>query len=151
MIRRPPRSTRTDTLFPYTTLFRSIGNGKIERGGILRIETRHFLEQYGAIAHVPGHRTRLIQRGSEGDDTPARTAAVGGLDAGNAGERGRLADRAAGVGAGRSRHDPRGDRSRGTAAGAAGRERSRSAFRAPPGVKPLAERHRLARRAHKKG
>src|SRR3546814_1498216 len=26
MIRRPPRSTRTDTLFPYTTLFRSGGN-----------------------------------------------------------------------------------------------------------------------------
>src|SRR3546814_10041485 len=24
MIRRPPRSTRTDTLFPYTTLFRSL-------------------------------------------------------------------------------------------------------------------------------
>src|SRR3546814_18514195 len=28
MIRRPPRSTRTDTLFPYTTLFRSIGQPK---------------------------------------------------------------------------------------------------------------------------
>src|SRR3546814_4415273 len=27
MIRRPPRSTRTDTLFPYTTLFRSAGVG----------------------------------------------------------------------------------------------------------------------------
>src|SRR3546814_8477357 len=27
MIRRPPRSTRTDTLFPYTTLFRSFGLG----------------------------------------------------------------------------------------------------------------------------
>src|SRR3546814_4177586 len=27
MIRRPPRSTRTDTLFPYTTLFRSDGDG----------------------------------------------------------------------------------------------------------------------------
>src|SRR3546814_10047835 len=27
MIRRPPRSTRTDTLFPYTTLFRSIPAG----------------------------------------------------------------------------------------------------------------------------
>src|SRR3546814_4760381 len=27
MIRRPPRSTRTDTLFPYTTLFRSDGVG----------------------------------------------------------------------------------------------------------------------------
>src|SRR3546814_16008985 len=26
MIRRPPRSTRTDTLFPYTTLFRSHGS-----------------------------------------------------------------------------------------------------------------------------
>src|SRR3546814_6800208 len=28
MIRRPPRSTRTDTLFPYTTLFRSLGYQK---------------------------------------------------------------------------------------------------------------------------
>src|SRR3546814_16460654 len=28
MIRRPPRSTRTDTLFPYTTLFRSDGFDK---------------------------------------------------------------------------------------------------------------------------
>src|SRR3546814_16172598 len=28
MIRRPPRSTRTDTLFPYTTLFRSTGSGE---------------------------------------------------------------------------------------------------------------------------
>src|SRR3546814_5891204 len=27
MIRRPPRSTRTDTLFPYTTLFRSFNAG----------------------------------------------------------------------------------------------------------------------------
>src|SRR3546814_19050180 len=27
MIRRPPRSTRTDTLFPYTTLFRSLADG----------------------------------------------------------------------------------------------------------------------------
>src|SRR3546814_8454068 len=27
MIRRPPRSTRTDTLFPYTTLFRSVRGG----------------------------------------------------------------------------------------------------------------------------
>src|SRR3546814_19173652 len=27
MIRRPPRSTRTDTLFPYTTLFRSLSAG----------------------------------------------------------------------------------------------------------------------------
>src|SRR3546814_4338028 len=30
MIRRPPRSTRTDTLFPYTTLFRSLRAGDEE-------------------------------------------------------------------------------------------------------------------------
>src|SRR3546814_6940152 len=35
MIRRPPRSTRTDTLFPYTTLFRSVhlrDAGSVRRG-----------------------------------------------------------------------------------------------------------------------
>src|SRR3546814_2013187 len=31
MIRRPPRSTRTDTLFPYTTLFRSDGKIALRR------------------------------------------------------------------------------------------------------------------------
>src|SRR3546814_2652950 len=30
MIRRPPRSTRTDTLFPYTTLFRSFAASAVE-------------------------------------------------------------------------------------------------------------------------
>src|SRR3546814_16576905 len=33
MIRRPPRSTRTDTLFPYTTLFRSVPFGQAEHLG----------------------------------------------------------------------------------------------------------------------
>src|SRR3546814_8897968 len=32
MIRRPPRSTRTDTLFPYTTLFRSVLEGPGDEG-----------------------------------------------------------------------------------------------------------------------
>src|SRR3546814_20927203 len=36
MIRRPPRSTRTDTLFPYTTLFRSHRPGKERAGPIYR-------------------------------------------------------------------------------------------------------------------
>src|SRR3546814_6595665 len=36
MIRRPPRSTRTDTLFPYTTLFRSPRAGGSEGGGVRR-------------------------------------------------------------------------------------------------------------------
>src|SRR3546814_16278715 len=37
MIRRPPRSTRTDTLFPYTTLFRSPRDGGVgaEQRGVL--------------------------------------------------------------------------------------------------------------------
>src|SRR3546814_10691836 len=34
MIRRPPRSTRTDTLFPYTTLFRSCAVAPETGGGI---------------------------------------------------------------------------------------------------------------------
>src|SRR3546814_12646883 len=34
MRRRPPRSTRTDTLFPYTTLFRS-GQGRHDRLGVI--------------------------------------------------------------------------------------------------------------------
>src|SRR3546814_6641957 len=36
MIRRPPRSTRTDTLFPYTTLFRSCALGARTGSPILR-------------------------------------------------------------------------------------------------------------------
>src|SRR3546814_14923938 len=34
MIRRPPRSTRTDTLFPYTTLFRSRRSRPVGRSGM---------------------------------------------------------------------------------------------------------------------
>src|SRR3546814_6176950 len=41
MIRRPPRSTRTDTLFPYTTLFRSFGSitaGAVGPKGLPKIQ-----------------------------------------------------------------------------------------------------------------
>src|SRR3546814_6576725 len=45
MIPRPPRSTRTDTLFPYTTLFRSLrgdgGDLAGTRGGDAVLEVRH--------------------------------------------------------------------------------------------------------------
>src|SRR3546814_14917999 len=44
MIRRPPRSTRTDTLFPYTTLFRS-GQRRLRSGRWLRA-----VADIGAIA-----------------------------------------------------------------------------------------------------
>src|SRR3546814_5823952 len=47
MIRRPPRSTRTDTLFPYTTLFRSDA-GHVDSGG--RRRWRHS----GSCAACPG-------------------------------------------------------------------------------------------------
>src|SRR3546814_14597812 len=40
MLRRPPRSTRTDTLFPYTTLFRSARRMSGENVGILPDEIR---------------------------------------------------------------------------------------------------------------
>src|SRR3546814_9716783 len=51
MLRRPPRSTRTDTLFPYTTLFRSVGR-RHRRSGSGR---RH-------DPHAQGHRGGEIGR-----------------------------------------------------------------------------------------
>ena len=51
------------------------------------------------------HRPGLVERAGEGDDAPARAAAVGRLDPANAGEGRRLADRAAGVGAGDAGRD----------------------------------------------
>src|SRR3546814_19993798 len=43
MIRRPPRSTRTDTLFPYTTLFRSLGAGGAER--VISLIAAHWVQK----------------------------------------------------------------------------------------------------------
>src|SRR3546814_11971675 len=46
MIRRPPRATRTDTLFPYTTLFRSVHAGRdhvlrdVEAERLVRLQER---------------------------------------------------------------------------------------------------------------
>src|SRR3546814_1612216 len=55
MIRRPPRSTRTDTLFPYTTLFRSATLRLLREAGI---------------------DCRLVQTGARGDaEALARAAA----------------------------------------------------------------------------
>src|SRR3546814_1745951 len=45
MIRRPPRSTRTDTLFPYTTLFRSAFLPDPSRGNIVIQRDNAFLPQ----------------------------------------------------------------------------------------------------------
>src|SRR3546814_5840981 len=54
MIRRPPRTTRTDTLFPYTTLFRS---EKLDREEDLRHrEIPRHVAQHDVVAGEPGHR-----------------------------------------------------------------------------------------------
>src|SRR3546814_2217305 len=61
MLRRPPRSTRTDTLFPYTTLFRSYRADGILReqaAGIDFDRVAHFIVR-GAI-HVEALERRLI-------------------------------------------------------------------------------------------
>src|SRR3546814_14274108 len=54
-IRRPPRSTRTDTLFPYTTLFRSfqpgeVLNGEVEASDRLRVSRTAYREAVRILA-----------------------------------------------------------------------------------------------------
>src|SRR3546814_2752722 len=60
MIRRPPRSTRTDTLFPYTTLFRSLDRVR-DLFGRCRPERSKLDRNDQVIAH---------QQGSEVDPRP---------------------------------------------------------------------------------
>src|SRR3546814_8938487 len=49
MIRRPPRSTRTDTLFPYTTLFRSAGEFAVLEVERDRVVAREFHRARAAL------------------------------------------------------------------------------------------------------
>src|SRR3546814_16795076 len=69
MIRRPPRSTRTDTLFPYTTLFRS-AEGAVEEGinGV-----RHRTTADGDQQHAEQQRGH---HGAERDDDAQQQVAV---------------------------------------------------------------------------
>src|SRR3546814_7918488 len=59
MIRRPPRSTRTDTLFPYTTLFRS----RADAGGQL-LDQRAFRAGRERVRAAP-HRGDAFRRSEE--------------------------------------------------------------------------------------
>src|SRR3546814_3355737 len=68
MIRRPPRSTRTDTLFPYTTRFRSLGQ-------LLHADR-------SAERHLPALRRGLLAmgrayRGAKQGRSQGRTATTG--------------------------------------------------------------------------
>src|SRR3546814_19301312 len=62
MIRRPPRSTRTDTLFPYTTLFRS------RRKNLPRADTEH----------RPTHRPQPTRLQFQADDEQQQDHAIFG-------------------------------------------------------------------------
>src|SRR3546814_21019042 len=90
MIRRPPRSTRTDTLFPYTTLFRSPRPHR-PRGG----EQRHIIGDE-ALQEIP--------------NAFARQADHGAVRKGGVGHRGKLGTRSGKINRScraKSRHAPR--------------------------------------------
>src|SRR3546814_13300602 len=69
MIRRPPRSKRTDTLFPYTTLFRSLEPAVVLRVRAAAVRHREHLDP--ARDHVEQSETRTRRRQDEIDDDDA--------------------------------------------------------------------------------
>src|SRR3546814_1827276 len=76
MIRRPPRSTRTDTLFPYTTLFRSIdtAGGALDPLTLLWDRTRPALPIYRKQPDDPDNENTLATAVFEiGADKVARS------------------------------------------------------------------------------
>src|SRR3546814_15377039 len=78
MIRRPPRSTRTDTLFPYTTLFRSQGSG-FEAGH------RRGTDEAEAVL-VPG-RGKILRGDGGGQRAAGHEAEVAATGTGNGSRR----------------------------------------------------------------
>src|SRR3546814_1097765 len=72
MIRRPPRSTRTDTLFPYTTLFRSHPPSSIaastRKVSALRIVRQKGQPAVGLDAAIEAGTAPRVTRGPRGSD-----------------------------------------------------------------------------------
>src|SRR3546814_11948785 len=95
MIRRPPRSTRTDTLFPYTTLFRSLmplgGGGAVHIAplarelGVSRVVVPRYpgvLSAAGLLAAPIEHESSLaFGKALETSEVPAIRAVLDTLDA----------------------------------------------------------------------
>src|SRR3546814_18037484 len=84
MIRRPPRSTRTDTLFPYTTLFRSDGTDRA------RMARRVPVARHLVPADLPQACRPALQRRADSCRgaglRPSRVQAVAGAGAGVQGD-----------------------------------------------------------------
>src|SRR3546814_7667007 len=97
MIRPPPRSTRTDTLFPYTTLFRSglhvrrqethvvglaerdaeLAQDRVCRGDV-EVQVRHHV-----LAHVLAARKLAVPARAEADALGLVELVVAGIDGGD--------------------------------------------------------------------
>src|SRR3546814_2350173 len=92
MIRRPPRSTRTDTLFPYTTLFRSHGAAAAVPDPL---QSRRHAGRLEEAAPPRGFAAAHRPRPRPAGDAALRGGAAG--DGGSGGQTGRGAD---GVGEG---------------------------------------------------
>src|SRR3546814_596954 len=91
MIRRPPRSTRTDTLFPYTTLFRSLDGSA---GVLPYVTSKHALVGMTKVAaleaarhgvrvnsvHLSPVNTRMMRSLEAGFDPADAEAARAGIE-----------------------------------------------------------------------
>ncbi len=97
----------------------------VERRRVAGIVAADHVEEQRGVGDRGRERADLVERAGEGDQAVAGDRSVGRLHPDHAAERGRLADRAAGVGAERERHET-GRHRRGRAA--------RGAARDPPGV-----------------
>src|SRR3546814_4410641 len=62
MIRRPPRSTRTDTLFPYTTLFRSIARRQAVQQHLVGHHAAAVQARRARLEAQRRQRQRVVQR-----------------------------------------------------------------------------------------
>ena len=99
------------------------GRGEVESQ---RVVAGDHVEERGGVGHGGREGADLVERAGEGDEAVARHGPVGGLHAHHAAQRGRLADRPAGVGAEGQRAQPGGHRRRRAARRAArGRGRGR--------------------------
>src|SRR3546814_16579013 len=85
MIRRPPRSTRTDTLFPYTTLFRSPGelDHRVTHPDVAGPRQPLLAAAVAALVGRPGQSAEAAHRLAVGELARARLAVqqVGGSQA----------------------------------------------------------------------